>query len=174
MKLFPCAVRRVVGLIVRVVTLAFLPGSSLHAAAVSEEPRSAPTLYSKYCAKCHKTDGTGSKNLSTAAPDFTRLAWQRDRTDLQLRISIRDGKGHAMPAFVDRFSDKEVNALVAHIRGFAPSDRENGASIPAAEFEERFQKLEWELAELRREFWELHGGSKQKKTDDAPAKESGR
>jgi mono/diheme cytochrome c family protein len=162
MKLLLCAEGRDLERIVLLFIALVFPWSSMHASHVAEDVRSAPMLYAKHCAKCHKTDGTGSKNLSTPAPDFTRTAWQRDRTDFQLRVSIRDGKGHAMPSFVERFSDKELKALTAHVRGFAPTHREEGASLPAGEFDARFRELELELAEMRREFWKLHVGPKQK------------
>jgi mono/diheme cytochrome c family protein len=125
-------------------------------------PRSASTLYAKYCARCHQADGSGNRNRSTEVPDFTRPAWQRERSDIQLLISIRDGMGRAMPGFGDRMSEKELEELAAYVRKFAPSKSVERPRTQNADFDARFHKLELELAELRREFWDLHTGSDQK------------
>jgi mono/diheme cytochrome c family protein len=140
----------------------------------SETPRPAPALYAKFCAKCHKADGAGSKRRASDLPDFTRAAWQRDVSDVQLRVSIRDGKGNAMPSFADRLSEREMIDLVAHVREFAPARRTDGPEEGRADFDVRFRILERELEELRREFWKLHAASKQNKPEGTPMKTSDR
>jgi hypothetical protein len=124
--------------------------------AASEEHAPASAVYTKLCVKCHKADGVGSKTRSTTVPDFTRPAWQRERSDHQLRISIRDGKGSDMPSFADRLNDKDLDALVTLVRGFAPTIRRAERKPNNPDFEERFRQLESEWEKMRREFWELN------------------
>jgi mono/diheme cytochrome c family protein len=134
----------------------------------SEVRTSALKLYSKLCAKCHKVDGIGGKTRSTAVPDFTKPAWQEERSDHQLRVSIRDGKGADMPTFVDRPSEKELDDLVAFVRSFAPTERPAGPKPNDTDFESRFRKLESEWEQLRRDFWELNDASRKEKRNKDP------
>jgi cytochrome c553 len=129
--------------------------------AVSERPT--PALYAKFCAKCHNADGAGSKPCTAGVPDFTRATWQRENSDIQLQVSIREGKGKIMPGFADRLSDGEVIDLVAHIRTFAPVKPPAEPKARRTDFDERFRMLEGELEELQREFWRLHRASEKKK-----------
>jgi uncharacterized membrane protein/mono/diheme cytochrome c family protein len=78
-------------------------------------------LFKQYCAKCHGTNGTGSRmrDLQPAIPDFTAASFQSGHSDVQLLVSIRDGKGTDMPAFGRRFDSVEEHGLVKHVRSFA-------------------------------------------------------
>jgi mono/diheme cytochrome c family protein len=80
-------------------------------------------LFKQYCAKCHGTDGTGSRmrDLQPAIPDFTAAAFQSGHSDVQLLVSIRDRKGTDMPAFGGRFDSVAEHGLVKHVRSFAPA-----------------------------------------------------
>lgn len=73
-------------------------------------------LFSQYCTACHGSQGTGGVGTPLALPDFLAAA-----DDEYLRQSIRLGRpGRVMPAF-QRLSDREVDAIVRLIRGWAPS-----------------------------------------------------
>jgi cytochrome c553 len=175
MRLIPCADRRVLGLFVKCLIFGGFTWSVWFTssppgmvgvdfrtyAAEPETTRPALMLYKKYCARCHQVDGSGSRSRSVETPDFTRLVWQRERGDVQLLISIREGKGRAMPGFGDRLSDKEIEEQVAFVRMFAPSIRGESSRAKGTDFDARFRKLELELAELRRAFWELHASSEE-------------
>lgn len=79
--------------------------------------------YQKYCQQCHGEDGRGTamKQAMPTIPDFTIAAWQKERTNPQLMISITDGKGALMPAFSDKVSNEQARDLVSFIRAFDPA-----------------------------------------------------
>lgn len=73
-------------------------------------------LYAHSCAACHGTHGTGGVGVPLALPDFLAAA-----DDDFLRKTIRLGRpGRVMPAF-RQLGDAEVDALIRHIRGWAPA-----------------------------------------------------
>ncbi|HHQ40949.1 MAG TPA: c-type cytochrome [Chromatiales bacterium] len=75
-------------------------------------------LYARNCAACHGADGRGGVGVPLALPDFLATA-----SDEYLRKTIRLGRpGRVMPAF-PHLSDAEVDAIVRHIRSFAPDVR---------------------------------------------------
>jgi mono/diheme cytochrome c family protein len=95
--------------------------------------REAKALFRRYCLSCHGADGKGDASGAVkGVPDFTRPTWQRKRSDAQLVVSIRDGKGSEMPPFSDRFNEAQVKSLVAHVRGFASSSPGPAPAQPAA------------------------------------------
>jgi hypothetical protein len=53
-------------------------------------------------------------------PDFTDRAWQQSRTNVELKISIIEGKNQHMPANRDLVSDQLAGELVGIVRGFGP------------------------------------------------------
>ena len=72
-------------------------------------------LYTHYCAACHGSRGTGGVGVPLALPDFLATV-----DDAYLRTTIRLGRpGRVMPAF-KQLRDTEVDAIVHHIRGWAP------------------------------------------------------
>lgn len=72
-------------------------------------------LYTRNCAACHGSHGSGGVGVPLALPDF-----QYGVSDQFLKRTIRHGRpGRVMPAFSE-FSDAEVNALVKYIRSWAP------------------------------------------------------
>ncbi len=82
-------------------------------------------LYARNCAACHGADGRGGVGVPLALPDFLATA-----SDDYLRRTIRLGRpGRVMPAF-PHLSDAEVEAIVRHIRGFAPGVKPR--ALPAA------------------------------------------
>jgi len=71
------------------------------------------TLYSRHCGACHGEDGKGGIGVPLSLASF-----QATIDDDYLRRSIRYGRpGRVMPAFT-HFSDKEVDQIVKHIRGW--------------------------------------------------------
>jgi ubiquinol-cytochrome c reductase cytochrome b subunit len=87
-------------------------------------------LYNDRCLACHGVDGTGSQVRPAMAriPDFTSLAWQLSKTDLDLIHQIREGSPPLMPAYRDQLGDAQVLALAVYVRAFsvAPADRQPG------------------------------------------------
>lgn len=72
-------------------------------------------LFQTHCAACHGDNGNGGVGVPLTLPDF-----QYGVDDRFLRMTIRHGRpGRVMPAFTE-LSDAEVEALVKHIRSWAP------------------------------------------------------
>jgi mono/diheme cytochrome c family protein len=136
----------------------FFPGEALRAAARSDSPRSkaATRLFRQYCARCHGADfsGNGWRERGHTIPDFTSRAWQKGRSDVQLRVSVLEGKGTRMPGFQGKISNQEVRDLVQLIRQFQPV-RAAAAEAAPDDFARRYAQLRQELEELRRQFIEL-------------------
>jgi mono/diheme cytochrome c family protein len=137
--------------------------------------RQARLSFQRMCARCHGPDGKGSEvreSLPTI-PDFSVTSWQTGRTDPQLVVSVLEGKGTAMPAFRDKVTREQARDLVTFIRTFAPVP---GRPAPAAadDFKIRFQQLEKEFNELRRQIPALSSppestpASKERPTRSAP------
>lgn len=80
----------------------------------------AQAVFEDRCARCHGRDGRGQTKLGEmlGPPDFTDAAWQKAATDARMKSSIVNGVG-GMPAFKRTLSARDLNALVAHVRGFA-------------------------------------------------------
>jgi mono/diheme cytochrome c family protein len=72
-------------------------------------------VYNEKCAMCHGEDGKG---VTKGAADFTNAAWQKKETDAEFAEMIKKGK-KPMPAFGDKLSEEQINALVQYIRAFA-------------------------------------------------------
>jgi mono/diheme cytochrome c family protein len=128
-------------------------------------PDTAAGLYRRYCQSCHGADGAGQTGVTAdAKPNFTRRAWQEQRDDAALLVSILDGKGTGMPAFQDRLSEVQARRLIAHIRAFAPAAataparHSPSAQVPRNDFAEQFRRLQEEFVELQ----------EQLKNQDAP------
>lgn len=85
-------------------------------------PQSSPdvsVLFANNCAKCHGKDGRAKtfRGKLLNARDFTNAEWQASVSDERLFNSIMNGKGK-MPSWGKKFSEGEINALVAYIRQF--------------------------------------------------------
>jgi mono/diheme cytochrome c family protein len=68
-------------------------------------------------------DGTGTPGRATLPPipDFTNPTWQKSRSNVQLMISILEGKDRLMPANRGLVNDELARELVKYIRTFAAS-----------------------------------------------------
>jgi cytochrome c oxidase cbb3-type subunit III len=100
---------------------------SAQAFAASEKSADGSGVYRQFCVNCHGANGKGDDNMRkvmTALPDFTSDKWQKEITDPQMLVSITDGKGTLMPAFVDKVNSDQVQELVEYIRKFDPARRQ--------------------------------------------------
>jgi mono/diheme cytochrome c family protein len=146
--------------VARATVSALLPRSVARAAGGPEDlgADAARGLYQRFCASCHGADGRGSalRDQMPGLPDFTSPAWHQQRSDAQMMARILDGKGQSMPSFDGRIGDAQVRSLVAHLRTFVPSiaaTRSNPDS--RTDFDRRFQQLEDEMDELKRQYHAL-------------------
>jgi mono/diheme cytochrome c family protein len=103
------------------VCFAFSPGRAAHAEDDNEATQrgglDAGTIYAKSCATCHGKDGRAKtlKARFNNARNLTDAEWQADVSDERLYNSISNGRGK-MPPFRKRFSEDEINGLVAYVR----------------------------------------------------------
>jgi mono/diheme cytochrome c family protein len=112
------------GLLVACGLLCSAPARALAAEAGPARSHLAQQLFARYCAECHGTDGRGEPGrakVSTLIPDFTNRSWQQTRSNVQLTISILEGKDRLMPANRGMISDQMARDLAAYVRTFAPS-----------------------------------------------------
>jgi mono/diheme cytochrome c family protein len=97
----------------------------------------AQMLFGRFCSQCHGTDGRGAPARAGAAqgvampeiPDFTDRAWQLSRSNVQLKISIIEGKNQHMPANRDMVNDQLAGELVSFVRAFGPPPPKPVASV---------------------------------------------
>ena len=80
--------------------------------------RSASALYSTNCASCHGRDGRAktSRGRRNHSRDIRDPEWQERVSDERIFNSIVNGKGK-MPGYGKKLSEKEIDALVAYVRG---------------------------------------------------------
>jgi cytochrome c6 len=86
---------------------------------------SAQEIWTAKCKMCHGADGNGTttaigKKPNSGILDYTSAEAQATFTDEQAVKVIKegvklDGKTR-MPAYADKYTEEEINALVAHIR----------------------------------------------------------
>ena len=79
------------------------------------------TLFASTCARCHGPDGSGGLPLFDGGPsprNFHDHAFHASHSDEQIKLVIVNGKGAGMPPFGATFTDAQLDALVAHVRGF--------------------------------------------------------
>jgi mono/diheme cytochrome c family protein len=115
---------------------------------VGARVRAGAVIFRQYCLVCHGPDGTGTAMRAQLPPipDFTSGAWQGDRSDPQLEVSVLDGKGTLMPANRGRVTEGQARDLVAYVRAFGPPGVQAARTAPG-EFQLKFEALqrEWEL-----------------------------
>ena len=79
----------------------------------------AVALFEAKCAMCHGKDGHGTQfGKSKGAPDFNEAKWQKSVSDTKLNEAITNGRNKSMPAWKNKLSPEEINALVARVREF--------------------------------------------------------
>jgi cytochrome c553 len=80
--------------------------------------------YDKECAKCHGADGKGQTRMGrqSGAKDYTDPKVQAELDDAKavqrIKEGLKEGAKEKMKPYADKFSDDEIKALIAHIRGF--------------------------------------------------------
>lgn len=81
------------------------------------------SLFSENCATCHGQNGRARTfhGWILGAQDFRNLEWQVATTDKQIVDAIRTGPG-PMPAFADKLSSSEIEALTKYVRTFRPDE----------------------------------------------------
>lgn len=81
-------------------------------AAAQAQPFDVPQLFATTCGWCHfgggRAPGKGPQLMGT------------ELTDEQIVSRIRNGKVGAMPSFRTAFTDEQLQAIVAYIRGLKP------------------------------------------------------
>lgn len=111
--------------VVIVVTLLFagwLNGALLAGAAFennsAQVASEAAALYKSKCATCHGKDGRAKtfKAKFNSARNLTDASWQERVTDERIFNSIANGRGSKMPAYGEKLSIAQIEALVAHVR----------------------------------------------------------
>ena len=87
------------------------------------DPAQGKSLFASTCARCHGADGAGGLPLFDGGPsprNFHDHAFHASHTDEQIKLIIVNGKGVGMPPFGTTFTDAQLDALVAHVRGCDP------------------------------------------------------
>jgi mono/diheme cytochrome c family protein len=80
--------------------------------------RAARALWTASCSGCHGRDGKGlgeARPPGVQLPDLSSEKLQNDRSDRQLALSIRDGRG-MMPGFGKQLTEQGIAVLVQFIR----------------------------------------------------------
>jgi mono/diheme cytochrome c family protein len=89
-------------------------------------PEQGREIFANNCARCHNADGSGGLPVAPGGPsprNFRDHDFQASRTDEQLKQTIVNGKGTAMPPFGVAFTEVQLSSLVAQIRSFDPAPR---------------------------------------------------
>ena len=73
------------------------------------------------CASCHGAGGKADTDTGQKAkiPDFSTAAWQKSKTDAQIKTAIENGtkKGDAeMDPYKDKLSAEQIDGLVQYVR----------------------------------------------------------
>jgi mono/diheme cytochrome c family protein len=123
------------------------------------------SIFRQYCIVCHGTDGKGTnmRPVLPPIPDFTSAAFQKDRSDVQIQLSILDGKGTLMPANRGRVTEEQAGDLVAFVRTFGAGYKPAvAASKPQAvsDWELKYGELEGQWNALESELQKIQGQSK--------------
>jgi mono/diheme cytochrome c family protein len=102
------------------ISIVAVPGIPDSTTLTSNNARTAPQLYGKYCASCHGRDGRAKTNKGkfSHARDVTEATWQDDVSDERIFNSIMNGRNVRgnMPGFKDKLNEKEVDSLVSYVR----------------------------------------------------------
>ena len=86
-------------------------------------------IYKANCMGCHGEDGAGQliRGKVPNVPDFSSLAWQFSKTNLEITNRIEYGDEPLMPSFRYKLSRDNILALAIYLRSFAVKE---GAAAP--------------------------------------------
>jgi mono/diheme cytochrome c family protein len=101
--------------------LALLAQASTPSPAPVAGVRAAKEIWEERCIACHGEDGKAQtkKGRELKAKDFTRPRWQRHTSDKEIVETITNGiPKKKMPAFKDKLSPEEIQAMVPFLRSF--------------------------------------------------------
>lgn len=101
-------------------------GASTSACEKKADASQGRDLFAVTCARCHGADGSGGLPLFDGGPsprNFRDHAFQRARTDEQIKLTIMNGKATGMPPFGTLFDEQQLRSLVAHVRSLDPENR---------------------------------------------------
>ncbi len=77
--------------------------------------------YLRLCQYCHGPKGKAQANPDFEAPSLLEPdTWRFGSSDGETFVSIRDGAGHAMPAFGSKASEEQIWQLVHYVRSLQP------------------------------------------------------
>jgi cytochrome c6 len=80
-----------------------------------EADATAADIWKSRCQGCHKEDGHGKAEKKV--PDLTGAKWQSKHTDDDVRAAIEKGSADPkMPAFKDKMTAEQLDAMVAFVR----------------------------------------------------------
>ena len=87
----------------------------------AEVDKKAERNWKAKCASCHGADGKGQtdQGKKMKVTDMTSPAWQKGKTDVQIKKGIEDGAKTAdgeMEGYKDKLEPAQIDALVAYIR----------------------------------------------------------
>jgi mono/diheme cytochrome c family protein len=90
-------------------------------------------IYKENCFACHGEDGAGTvyRAKKPYLPDFTSMAWQLSKTNLEITNRIEYGDQPDMPAFRYKLTRENILALAIYIRTFARKDISSSPAAPA-------------------------------------------
>lgn len=82
----------------------------------------ARALFDENCATCHGKDGRAKTfhGRLVGAQNFTDTKWQDTSSDAEIIHAIKTGP-KVMPAFENKLSEAEIEALDAYVRTFKPA-----------------------------------------------------
>jgi len=96
----------------------------------------AKKMYGYDCAMCHGADGAGKGDLADqmklTLSNLSDPATLKDKTDAQLFLLIRDGKGQ-MPAEGDRSKDEGLWSMVSYVRSLSNGKDKAATPAPASD-----------------------------------------
>ncbi|MDT8420587.1 MAG: c-type cytochrome [Desulfuromonadales bacterium] len=79
-------------------------------AAPTEATTDGKSLFATHCSACHGEDGSGG-----FGSDLTAASYQYGKTTAQIRESIANGRGEAMPGFGGQFSAEQLDDLTSYL-----------------------------------------------------------
>jgi mono/diheme cytochrome c family protein len=125
---------------------------------LADRIRAGGVIFRQLCMVCHGEDGTGNIQRANLPPipNFKDPAWQKQKTEAEMRVSILEGKGTLMPANSGRITREQARDLVAFIRAFGPPIV---GPPPDTDFERAFIQLQKQFEALERELKKTHNKS---------------